>query len=80
MIINVCIGSACHLEGSYDIIKTFERMIKKNEWEEKLTVKAAFCLGHCTGPVSVKFEDEIYSVQPQNAEKFFNEVIREKVC
>lgn len=80
MIINVCIGSACHLQGSYDIIKLFEKMIQSNGLEDKVTVKASFCLGNCVGAVSVKCDNQIYSVQPDNAQQFFDTVIREKVC
>lgn len=80
MVINVCIGSACHLKGSYDIIKIFEKLIEENKLSEKLSVKASFCLGNCVGAVSVKFDDKVYSVQPDTANKFFESVVREKVC
>ena len=80
MVINVCIGSACHLKRSYDIIKIFEKLIEENKLSEKLSVKASFCLGNCVGAVSVKFDDKVYSVQPDTANKFFESVVREKVC
>ncbi|OUQ60005.1 hypothetical protein B5E58_02635 [Tyzzerella sp. An114] len=80
MVINVCIGSACHLKGSYDIIKIFEKLIEENKLSEKLSVKASFCLGNCVGAVSVKFDDKVYSVQPDTANEFFESVVREKVC
>lgn len=79
MLVNVCIGSACHLKGSYEIINIFNQLIKDNNLTEKVVVKAAFCLGNCIGAVSVKVENQVYSVQPDNAEKFFNEKIRERV-
>ena len=80
MVINVCIGGACHLKGSYDIIKIFEKLIEENKLSEKLSVKASFCLGNCVGAVSVKFDDKVYSVQPDTANEFFESVVREKVC
>lgn len=80
MVINVCIGSACHLKGSYDIIKIFEKLISENDMTEKVDVKASFCLGNCVGAVSVKFDDKVYSVQPDTANEFFESVVREKVC
>ncbi len=80
MVINVCIGSACHLKGAYDIIKIFEKLIEENKLSEKLSVKASFCLGNCVGAVSVKFDDKVYSVQPDTANEFFESVVREKVC
>ena len=80
MVINVCIGSACHLKGSYDIIKIFFFFFEENKLSEKLSVKASFCLGNCVGAVSVKFDDKVYSVQPDTANEFFESVVREKVC
>lgn len=79
MVIQVCIGSACHLKGSYDIINRLTQLIKENELEEKLDVKAAFCLGYCTDSVSVKFDEQIYSVLPTTVESFFSETVFKKV-
>ena len=54
----ICVGSSCHLKGSYQIIKIFEELIKSNKLEDKVELKASFCLGHCTKGVSVKIENE----------------------
>jgi len=79
MVIQVCIGSVCHLRGSYDVIGQLEKLIEKNEMTDKVSIKAAFCLGHCVGAVSVKFNGEIYSVQPSNVEEFFENVVKKQV-
>ena len=72
--INVCIGSACHLKGSQAVIKGFQRLIEEMKLEEKIELKAAFCLGKCTKAVSVKVDDEdIVSVNENNVEDFFKE-------
>ena len=34
--IKVCIGSACHLKGSYDVIEEFKTCLKKYEVEDKI--------------------------------------------
>ena len=74
--INVCIGSACHLKGSQAVIKGFQRLIEEMKLEEKIELKAAFCLGKCTKAVSVKVDDEdIVSVNENNVEDFFKEHI-----
>ena len=54
----VCVGSSCHLKGSYQVIKVFEELIKDNQLQDKIELKASFCLGHCTKGVSVKVEDD----------------------
>lgn len=75
--IQVCVGSACHLKGSYDIIKNFQKLIESHKVNEKVELKGAFCLGHCTEGVSVKIneEDRIFSVNKENIEGFFKEQV-----
>lgn len=79
MDIQVCIGSVCHLKGSYDIINKLEALIDKNQLSDRVKIKAAFCLGECVGAVSVKVDEDIYSVQPDTVDEFFKTVVLEKV-
>mgnify|MGYP000986566080 CR=1 FL=1 len=74
--LSICVGSACHLKGSYEVIEKFKYCVEENQLKDSVVVKAAFCLGHCTEAVSVKFNDKIYSVIPETAESFFNEVVK----
>ena len=70
--INVCIGSACHLKGAYNVITNLKKLIEEKELEDKIEVKAAFCLGECTKGVSVKINDEqIVSVSEGEVDKFY---------
>lgn len=74
--INVCIGSACHLKGSYGVINKLQSLIEEQKLGEKVTVKAAFCLGNCTGAVCVKVnEGEVMSVTEKNINEFFTKQI-----
>lgn len=74
--INVCIGSACHLKGSYNIINKLQGLIEERGLEKEITIKGAFCLGECVRPVSVKVNDgETFSVSEDSVEEFFEEVI-----
>ncbi len=59
MNIYICVGSSCHLKGSYEIIQMMKEAIAEHQLEEKVTLSAAFCLGHCTDGVSVKINDEV---------------------
>ena len=79
MEIQVCIGSVCHLKGSYEIINKLEALLDENQLTDKVTIKAAFCLGDCVGAVCVKVGDTIYSVQPDTVDDFFKTVVQEKV-
>ncbi|MCT4566348.1 MAG: (2Fe-2S) ferredoxin domain-containing protein [Maledivibacter sp.] len=70
--INVCIGSACHLKGAYNVITNLKKLIQEKQLENKIEVKAAFCLGECTRGVSVRINDEnIVSVGEDKVDRFF---------
>lgn len=74
--ISVCVGSSCHLKGSYDIIRELERLIKQHQMEEEVELKAQFCFGNCTKPVSVKIDEKgPYSVDKNGVEDFFRQKI-----
>lgn len=74
--VSVCVGSSCHLKGSYDIIRVFERLIKENNLEKQVELKAEFCCNNCRNPVSIKLhDDKVYSIDKEGAESFFKEKI-----
>ena len=76
MTIKVCIGSACHLKGSYSVINSLQDLVAKHGLSDKVTVRAVFCLGNCVNAVSVQIDEgEIYSVSTENVEQFFNETV-----
>lgn len=45
MEIYVCIGSSCHLKGSYNIINAFKELIAEYKLEDRVSLNASFCLG-----------------------------------
>ena len=47
MTIKVCVGSSCHLKGSYEVIEAFKEVLKKYDVEDVIDLQASFCLGHC---------------------------------
>jgi len=72
MDLSVCIGSACHIKGSYNVINSFQQIIEEYSLSEKVELKAIFCLGHCTEGVSVQIDgNKIYSVSGSTAREFF---------
>lgn len=76
VIINVCVGSACHLKGAYKVVESFQKLISEYRLEDKVELKGHFCLGYCTEGVSVLLEEKVYSLNKDNVEEFFkNEVI-----
>lgn len=80
MIVKVCVGSACYVKGSHIIVKSLEELINKNNLEDKITLKASFCLGHCTNAVAVELDEkEIFSLEPEGVTEFFNLHIKKRV-
>lgn len=76
MNIYVCVGSSCHLKGSYDVIQLMKQEISIHQLEDKVNLSAAFCLGKCKDGVSVKInEDIICGVSKDNFNEFFNEQV-----
>lgn len=80
MVVQVCIGSACHLKGSYEVIQKLKAKIAEGQLEDQVLLKSSFCLGQCAQAVSVKIDDEpVYSVSPDTVEDFFNVSIKERL-
>lgn len=52
MTIKVCVGSSCHLKGSYNVIEAFKEVLKKYDVEDLVDLQASFCLGHCAKGVT----------------------------
>lgn len=72
MVLKVCVGSSCHLKGSYDVIEKFKEIIKKYDVEDVVELQASFCLGHCSQGVTVKADEEfLFNVSKDNAEDIF---------
>ena len=75
--IDVCIGSACHLKGSYGVINALQAAIEANGAGDAVELNAVFCLGHCTDAVSVQLNHgDIYSLNPETATAFFQVTVK----
>lgn len=81
MNIYVCVGSSCHLKGSYDIINLMKESIEKNGLTDKVNLSAAFCLGKCTTEgVSIKVNDEVIcGVSKDNFDEMFQKHILSQI-
>lgn len=70
--VNVCIGSACHVKGSYNVISTLQELAEEKGLSDSIEIKPVFCMGHCTEAVSVRIGDgEVESVSSRTVRDYF---------
>ena len=79
LVIQVCVGSSCHLKGSHAIVKLMKKAIADNNLQDKVELKATFCLGHCTDGPSVKVGDEVFGMTEETFDKLFAEKVLSRV-
>ena len=73
MKVTICIGSACHLKGSREIISKLQKLVDENGLSD---LNGAFCSGNCDHGVCVTVEGELYSLKPEDTEEFFENEIK----
>nr|MBQ5811501.1 NAD(P)H-dependent oxidoreductase subunit E [Clostridia bacterium] len=77
MIVQVCVGSACHLRGSSEIVEFLSKAVAEHRLEEDVTLAGSFCIGKCsqTG-VTIQVDDDIHvGISKDNVRDFFNQYI-----
>lgn len=79
MKITICIGSSCHLKGSREIVEGMQRLVAERDLGDKIELGGAFCMGNCVNGVSVKIDDELFSVQPETLNSFFEKEVLPRV-
>ena len=73
----VCIGSSCHIKGSRQVVEELQKLIDQNNLKEEVELAGTFCMGNCQKGVSVKLNDQLFSVSPQTVKEFFeNEILK----
>ena len=70
MVLKVCVGSSCHLRGSYDVIEEMKRLIAAHGMEGKIDLQASFCMGNCQNGVSLKADEVlVHNANKDNCEE-----------
>lgn len=76
MRVTICIGSACHLKGSREIIAKLQQLVAEKSLSNQVDLNGAFCSGNCDHGVCVTVEGELYSLRPEDTEDFFENEIK----
>ena len=73
----VCMGSACHQLGVYDVLPKLQELIERYRLDLTVELKGAFCLGPCSDGIVLKYKTMLFTrIRPQNIEeKFVNEML-----
>ena len=73
MVIQVCVGSSCHIKGSPEIIELLTKAVKDSGLEDEITLAGSFCIGKCNRlGVTVQVDDVIHTgVTRENFREFF---------
>ena len=81
MIIQVCVGSSCHLKGSMDIVGLLKKAIEDNHLERDVTLAGSFCTGRCNrNGVTITVDDDVYpGVTKEGFRDFFQDKVLAKL-
>ena len=79
MKITVCIGSSCHVKGSRFVVEELQRLIAEHKLGDMVELGGMFCMGQGHKGVSVKVDDQGFSVTPDTVEVFFKENVLSKL-
>lgn len=73
MIVQICVGSSCHLKGSERLVELFRKAIEENGISGEVTLAGSFCTGKCNRVgVTVTVDDEVFTgITPENFNAFF---------
>lgn len=80
MIIQICVGSSCHLKGSPEIVELLQKSVAENHLENEITLAGSFCIGKCNRVgVTIQIDDDIHTgVTKENFKEFFQENVLSK--
>ena len=77
MIIQVCVGSSCHLKGSPEIVELLQKAVEEYHLENEVTLAGSFCIGKCNRVgVTVQVDEDIHvGVTKESFKEFFQEKV-----
>lgn len=81
MIIQICVGSSCHLKGSPEIVELLQKAIEEYHLTDEVTLTGSFCIGKCNRVgVTVQIDDDIHvGVTKDNFNEFFKKNVLDQL-
>ena len=81
MIIQICVGSSCHIKGSAEIVEMLQQAVADNDLENEVTLAGSFCIGKCNRVgVTVQVDEEVHvGVTREGFKEFFAQNVLAKL-
>ncbi len=75
MVVQICVGSSCHIKGSAEIVELFTKAIEENNLHATVTLAGSFCIGQCNRlGVTVQVDNVVHTgINRDNFKAFFEE-------
>ena len=77
LIVQICVGSSCHLKGSQKIVEKLQNAVSKHKLDDDVVLSGSFCTGKCNRDgVTILINDDIHTgITPENFDEFFKKNI-----
>ncbi len=81
MVIQICVGSSCHLKGSEELAARMQKAIQDHRLEDDVVLIGSLCIGKCTPTgVTVQVDDQVYvGVTLEGFPEFFSKHVVAKL-
>ena len=81
MVIQICVGSSCHIKGSADIVELLQQAVADNGLENEVTLAGSFCIGKCNRVgVTIQVNEEVHvGVTREGFREFFDKNVLAKL-
>ncbi len=81
LIVQICVGSSCHLKGSQNIVELMQRAVEEHHIEDEVVLAGSFCIGKCNRVgVTVQVNDDVHvGITRDNFKEFFKENILDAI-
>ena len=77
MVVQICVGSSCHIKGSPEIVELFTKAIEEHNLQSEITLTGSFCIGECNRfGVTVQVDDKVHTgINRDNFKEFFEQKV-----
>ncbi|WP_277600360.1 NAD(P)H-dependent oxidoreductase subunit E [Thermosipho globiformans] len=73
MVIKICMGSSCHLKGSYEVVEKIKEMNL-----EGIKLYGSLCFGKCANGINIEIDGVLISnVTPDNVKEKIEKFLKE---